>query len=319
MSRAYRASVEAFYLADGGLEERVASLAAVGPSGETVYDASTGAGPHHGGGGVARVAWERLLALPGAGAEAGAILRVTSTGTAAAPDKGPARRLVGRLVLLPPAPVPPAALTTLAGASVSGDVAISGIDVASPACPGAAGPRGGVAIPTPEALQGSPSTLEGDPALLVGEPAGARAWSAALAAPEGGAREEEDASPPGPDEPPPDGDAEWAIVRLGPGPASLRAGDGGRGAIIAEGDLSLEEGFRWEGLLFVRGALRVAGDVRILGAVVAGLDRAADAEPAASALQGPVEVRWHSCHVETAAAALRPPAIPIPGTWFESY
>jgi hypothetical protein len=99
------------------------------------------------------------------------------------------------------------------------------------------------------------------------------------------------------------------------GSGRLGPGSSGRGALVVEGDLTLDGGFAWTGLILVGGALILNGDISVQGSVASGLAGAAGV--AADFGGHRVDLRFSACAVAAAAESLTAPAAAIPGTWYE--
>lgn len=301
MSRSHRLSVEAFYLADAALQTYLASL--TDPLEPLEYP-----GPYPEA--LARVAVRPVLRLDGEDR----LYRVTAQATV---REGPdwASRTVASLVLLPGPPDPGGAFVALGGLEVHGAALVSGFDAAEPPCASLADVAG--TIVSPEELLLAGGRLEGSPPVREAEDPGALPGLARLAWPEPLDAQRED-------EPEGEETASGEIVRsvriLEADPAHLQAVDGGRGVLVAPGDLILGPGFRWEGLVLAGGALQAADDVRVEGGAIAGLRvLSGEAVPRSSVGPGTVEVRRHSCHLHEAGRALSPPPAAVPGTWREDF
>lgn len=309
-SEAHRVAVQAFYLADGALQQQLgASRGAPDPA--TRFDFPEGS---------VAVAATPLLRLPG-----GEVLhRLLSRSALRGPADGVTRRGVGSVVVTAPDLRPPAALSLLGTLeTVAGSARVDGGDGEATGC-APPGPVAGLAARA-EALSHPPDEIrtEGDPPFLAfrdAAEAGA-AWKLDWDAILGLYGPAADATVP----PDPWPEAEmgggagpgFPVIRLR-GPARLDAGHAGRGAIVADAGLELAAGFAWDGLVLVEGELLLSGPVRVRGAVAAGLGSLADRDPGALVLTGEgVDVRFHACHAADAAAALRLPPALRPGTWFE--
>lgn len=290
-SSAFGAGTAAFYVADGGL----ATALAAPPTGGAL---TVSVGP-----GVADVRFERLLEL-GSGES---LVRVASEGSVVARGVSVTRG-VSRVVWVGDPPRATAALLvadTLDAASATGT--ISGLD----AC--AAAPVAGVAGWRAVALGGGLVVLGAPPLDTI--PASVSV--AALTGIRWGHLVSPDGPTPGAVVPPdPWPVASPAFVRFdGAGP--LGPGESGTGALLATGDLTLGDGFRWTGLVLVGGSLTVTGDVAIRGALATGLDpgRAGIGDLGA----GRIDLSFDSCAAAAAAGLLAPLPAAIPGTWRERW
>lgn len=309
-SEAHREAVEIFYRADGALQDYLGRL-------ETAPGAAASVTV---GGGAVALSARRLLTLP----DGNSLHGIRSRATTAPAGEGTIRRGVGRVVVTAAEVRLPAALVTWGTLDAAGGSAlVDGFDDA-----GVGGclpePVAGLALPeTSEPPSATQADLRGKPPILTLEdPARLRRvsgldWPALLGAfgPRAAARV--------PEEPWPDASSEgaadnpWPVIRL-QGDHSLDASHSGRGAIVADGDLHLADGFAWDGLVLVEGGLSLVGPVRIRGGVSAGLGTLAGREPGVVTISGSdVDVRFHSCHSAAAAEALILPPAAVPGTWFE--
>lgn len=290
-SRAFGAGTAAFYVADAGLATALAAPPAGGPLSVPI------------GSGVADVRFETLLEL-GIGET---LVRVASEGSVVAGGVSVTRGVL-RVAWVGDPPRPAAALLvgdTLGAATATGT--ISGLDVcAGASVAGVAGwrpvaPGGGLVVLGVPALDTIPATLS------VAALTGIR-WGH-LVSSNGPAPDAVVPPDPWPISPP-------VFVRFdGAGP--LGPGESGTGALVATGDLTLGDGFRWTGLVLVGGSLTVTGDIVIRGAVATGLDPGVagvgDLGP------GRVDLTFDSCAVTAAAALLAPLPAAIPGTWRERW
>ena len=293
-SSAFSAGTAAFYVADGGLATALARPSPPAPATIAL------------GGGVADVRFEPLLDLgPGE-----TVYRVRSEGTVVMRG-APITRGVSRVAWIGAPPRAAAALLvadTLRATSATGSV--SGLD--SGACGGAA--VAGVASWGP--------VVPGPGLLVLGAPPLRTVPAATSVTALTGIRWDDIVLPGGPTPDalvPPD---PWpapgspAFVRIDvPGP--LGPGESGAGALVATGDLVLDDGFRWTGLVLVGGSLTITGDVAITGAVATGLDATLAGSGQLGA--GRVDISFDSCAVASAAARLAPLPAAIPGTWRERW
>lgn len=301
MSRSHRLSVEAFYLADAALQTYLGSL--TDPPEPLDYP-----GPYPEA--LARVTARPVFRLRGEDR----LYRVTARATV---REGPewSSRTLGQLVLLPGPPDPGGSVVALGGLEVSGGALVSGVDLADAPC--AAVPDAAGAIVPAEGLLLSGGRLEGsppfreteDPATVPG--VGRLAWPDPLNPSEGDGSEGEATA--GEETAPP-------IRIVEADPALLGAADAGGGLLVTPGDVILDPGFRWEGLILAGGALHAAEDVRVEGGVIAGLRAlTGEAAPLSTVGPGPVELTRHSCHLRAAARTLSPKPTAVPGTWREDF
>jgi hypothetical protein len=254
------------------------------------------------------------------------LYRVTASGSyAAGRDRG--ARLLGTLAFLDGAPIRvPAALTSGGGLRLDGeDVELDGHgspsadSLCSGAGPvsvaGAAFPSGGYAQSAAGPLQasGEPDTAS-LPAASLDRVLGVDWGELASGAPAFDARLPADPWPAGgaPGDP-------WPGILVDLPSFQVDAGRSGRGALVVTGDLLLGDGFRWEGLLLVGGALRTQGAATITGGVVTGLAGDAGGSPPVARLgPGAVSIRYDACAVARAgrfAATLAP----APGSWWDAF
>lgn len=309
-SEAHRYAVATFYRADGTLQEYLGTL-------RGSPDPVTFSFPD----GDATVSARRLLEVPGGRS----LFRIDSRATVLAPpDDRPVRRAVGTVAWTGARARPPGALVvsgTLGTGGGSGRV--DGSDEAGAAgCP-PPGPLAGLAVlaEDPPAPPGG-LVVQGDPPVLALSDAAALRDTFGLQWAEMLATFGSEATAILPADPWPQVASEgagegWPVIRI-EGPYGLDASHGGRGAILADGDLELAAGFAWDGLILVDGHLTLAGPVRIRGAVAAGLGILAGRASGDVTLSGSgVDLRFHSCHAAAAAEALALPPAARPGTWFE--
>lgn len=300
-ARAFARSTEAFYVAESGLATALALAEAPDPS---IPPVSVG-------GGTATVSFEPLMDLgPGE-----TVYRVQSLGRIVVGD-AIFERSVGQLMWVAGPPQVPGALVLVGG--TSGDRpegAISGLDPLGGRCPQQPSPVAGVAYwggppPTPDSLL----TISGFPPerlmpadVSVVAETGLR-WTELLAS--WGPRPDAIVPP----DPWPTIGGDWPYIRI-PRSETLGAGSSGRGALVVEGDLTLDAGFAWSGLILVGGTLRLNGDVSVRGTVASGL--AGGLGVAADFDGHRVDLRFDACAVAVAAEGLTAPAAAIPGTWYE--
>ena len=304
-ARAFSRATQAFFVAEGGLQAALAEARGPSPSVDPVTL----------GGGTATVSFEPLIDLrPGE-----RVFRVTSRGVLASAGVS-FERSVGQLMWVAGPPRVPGALVlrgTVVGAPPQGT--ISGLGGLGNTCPQQPSPIAGVAYwggPTPVAdssltITGSPPAQQLGAGVSVAAATGIR-WTELLA----GWGPRPDATVP-PDPWPAAGTGGgWPSIRI-PGSGTLGAGSSGRGTLVVESDLTLGDGFAWEGLILVGGALRLSGNATIRGAVASGL---AGAPGVAADFGGhTIDVSFDACAVARAATRLTPPAAVIPGTWYDSW
>lgn len=310
ISRNHRASVEALEVARGGLAEYLST------AGDSLPDRSLVLGPD-----TVRVTSRRLLHLSPdslASLHLLAVRGVRSRGGGGGPG---AERTLATLVLAGPGrPSPAGALAAggpvrvAAGSSVTAD----GRD----ACGGAAGPdaTAGVAL-GPGALHGATLSADGEPPiddrrapreLLARSGVDSSTWAALRAG--WPAPPDVRATPPGGW---PTDFSDWPRIHVEGSAPVLDDGHGGRGTIVAPGDLTLRGRFRWEGLVLVGGALRATDSAVVRGAALAGLGVHAAAAPDTTTLAGSARVRFDACAARRAAAGLVGRLAEKPGARFD--
>ncbi|MFQ5680306.1 MAG: hypothetical protein ACE5HP_12715 [Gemmatimonadota bacterium] len=306
-SQTHRAAVEAFYAADGALQAFVgASPVPLDSATPYMYRIA---------GAATTVSLEPLLDLE----NGDLLMRAMARAFLRPPEGGKVRRSVGSVLLVLPELRPPGAMTlwnTLQSAGSSGTV--SGLDAApAPGCltsPDVAGIAGLSAPPSLGGLTllGNPPVVQLSSASALADSTGLR-WRA-LVGPGGPRPDAEWPRDPWPLTPPGE---RWPLIKLARG-ASLGQAESGRGALLATGELELSDGFSWEGILLVAGAVRITGRVRITGALLAGLDSVLGApQPGNELASDDVQILFHSCNVVTAARRLALPLTPVPGSWYE--
>ncbi|MFQ5691142.1 MAG: pilus assembly PilX N-terminal domain-containing protein [Gemmatimonadota bacterium] len=308
ISRAHEASVHAFYSADAGLADYLGRLSGRPRGSHTVRLPA----------GTAAVTVQHLLDLP----DSASLYRLRSRGLADPSLGTPATRTLSMLFLRRPAPYPTAAWT--AGTPVAGGGAgtlISGLDAAPAGCrasgalAGLLAPPGGPAAAV--ALRGVPPRLFPSASVNLRSSTGID-WKPLLAA---GGLPAHVVVPPGPW--PGFGSvvaSPWPIIYIRAPDFTLSGKHAGRGTIVARGDLRLEDGFRWHGLLLVGGSISVVGSPGIDGVTVSGLNLLLGETVALNRLgNGSPHFRYESC--EAAAAASRLPYVitPLPGSWWEEF
>lgn len=286
-----RAAVKARYLADAGLAD---FLAGELPGGDTL-------GFRYPGGG-ARVWAEGLVRLD----EHRRLYRLVSRGVAETPRGRPVEREVSTVALewsQTLASLPEAAFVTLDGLRVDGGSIVSGDD----ACTGetAVGLYAAAGVP----VEGDRAALRGRPPLAEGGTARSELSAARLAwrGLESGELLSADAGIAGGrrDAEPDERAAGYAVVRLDGPSALLGPAGAGAGVIIAAGDLLLEEGFRWDGVILAGGAVRAQGAVSVGGVVASGLDLGIGEGPVGPGATGSgSRFIYDSCAVGRASRAL---------------
>lgn len=306
----HRSSVYAFYAADEGMSDVM---------GEQGVPRSTSTFTY-GGGRAATVTSELLLEL-----DSGIRLyEIASNGRHQTPLTGSMRDL-GSVALFTPFPLNvPGAFTAPNGLLKNGsDGTVTGYDV-SPfgSCPGTGKAVAGVAVPPSGYVQnGKPEVPQGDPPIDDSQPASQIVKSTGIDW--NGLVSEDKVTPdyvvPGDAWPdfstlPAD---EWPVIHVTSSDIELHPTHSGRGVIIFDGDVNLNGGFQWDGILLIGGQLTSDGEQTVDGAVFTGLNRAFGVNVPASDLgNGAKHVRFHHCNVEAAKRAMGWLA-PNPGTWFE--
>ena len=301
-ARAFARSTQAFYVAESGLATALALAEAPNPS----------VPPLSVGGGTATISFEPLMDL----GPTETVYRVESLGQIVA-GAATFERSVGQLMWVAGPPRVPGALV-LVGGTTSGtgfEGTISGLDPLGGACAPQPSPVAGVAYwggppPTPDSLltiRGSPPERMLPADVSVAAETGIR-WAELIAS--WGPRP--DAVVPPDPWPAPGADSSYTRIA---GSETLGAGSSGRGALVVEGDLTLDDGFSWSGLILVGGALLLNGDVSLRGSVASGL--AGGAGLAADFGGHRLDMRFNACAVAAAAERLTAPAAAIPGTWHE--
>ncbi len=93
----------------------------------------------------------------------------------------------------------------------------------------------------------------------------------------------------------------------------------GRGTLIVRGDIKLDGGDEWNGIVMVGGKLDDNGTGAVAGAVITGLNVKLD-EPVeeSSRAHGTKTYRYNSCHLENALTAMSV-LVPMRNTWFDGW
>lgn len=98
-------------------------------------------------------------------------------------------------------------------------------------------------------------------------------------------------------------------------PASVN----GRGTLVVRGDLNLDGGDRWEGIILVGGAITDNGTGDIKGAVVSGLNvKLGETVGESSRANGTKEYQYDSCGVMEAASQFST-FVPMTNTWLDNW
>lgn len=306
ISHNHRAAVEALEVARGGLSGYLSV------PGDSAPPRTVPVGPD-----TARVDATRLLFLAPDSLEV--LYRVTARGVRAGPGKTPAAtRTVSTLALAGPGRLRPAGAIAAGGpvrVASGPSVTLDGSD----ACGGPAGATAGIAV-GPGRLHGALPSADGDPPiddrrppdeLLRDSGIDSAAWAGLRvgwpAPPDYSVRPSRGwpARVPG-----------WPVIRLEGGAPVLGSGHGGRGTIIAPGDLALRRGFRWEGLVLVGGTLAAVDSAVVRGAVLSGLNVHDGALPDTTLLGGGATFRFDACAARRAASELFDRLAEKPGSRF---
>lgn len=293
VSAAHRASVEADLAAGAGLHQFLAGAVGTPPALRTVVVP----------GGPALVESERLVEA----VDGRPVFRIRSRAPWSAGGASALREVEVLAVPVPPVGPLPAAVAS-PGAVVGGnpDALLSGFDRAPEegcaAAPtdvaGVSVPAGGAAALTAGVVEGAPPRLESarptSPAVSDGP-----ALVAGLASLGGAA----------------------SGLRVVPDGSALGSAASGGGLLVATGDLDLEDGFRWDGLVVVAGALSLRGAPSIRGGVLAGLGASAGSpppDPAVDLGNGAAQIAYDRCAVR--AAVLEVSVLgAVPGSWREAF
>lgn len=312
-SENYAGAVRAFYVADAGLNEMLAS-----PPADTAADtAAVSTSTYAIGGGTATVVSQRLLRL-----DRNRELRLITSGGVHGPGReGATRRIVAELVVTSRPFRPLAALVSATPIAMASPARVSGFDIATPSC-GAAVPSSvaGLAI-APNAFLGAGSALAGAPALWeTPELAGALAaggldW-ASFSRPSF-LEPEERVTALWPDSVSSNGYG--VAVYASRSVAAIDRSVRGRGVLVVAGDLTVSGELVWEGLVLIGGAVRVTGRIDVQGGLFAGLDALMGASVNTSDLSGNVRITYDSCAIAGAAARLLRGPGTVPGSWFERF
>lgn len=94
---------------------------------------------------------------------------------------------------------------------------------------------------------------------------------------------------------------EWPIIYIDNPGERYQLNDSGRGTIVVRGDMELNGGRTWTGIVLIGGQLTVNGSATIEGAAVSGLNvklgENPDASEAGDVANGDITVEYNSCHV----------------------
>jgi hypothetical protein len=308
-----QAGASAFYAADAGLQQYLASN-----DGATVDTFTYTEG-------TAIVEGEKVLDLP----NDRVLYRVRSTSTYAPPQGGTASRTVSRLALYSQGSiVAKASLASGSGLHKNGGAGtIDGEDQApggNPKCPNSPKPTvAGVAVPPGGYTQSGGSPVpEGDPAVY--EAASEIALLEETGVPwdqivNQGLLAPDYTIPP--DSWPNFGSIpadEWPVVYV-EGNHTVGPSDDGRGVLIVEDNLTMNGSFQWEGLVLVGGYLTSNGYQTIEGATITGLNELlGDNVPVSDLGNGNKKFLYESCNITMASKAFGGLS-EVPGSWFERW
>ena len=313
-SQNLESGANAFYAADAGLQEYLASR--TGTSVDTFTYAA----------GVAIVVSEKVLDLP----NDRILYRIRSTSTYTPPEGGTASRTLNRLALFSAGSVV-AKASFASGSGLlknGGSGIISGVDYASsgnPNCPNSpAGTIAGVAVPPGGYTQsggspvpdGAPAIYEAPSSLELLQSTGVpwnKMVNEGLIAP--------DYTVP-PDSWPNFGTLpadEWPVIYV-KNDVTLAPGNSGRGTIIARKNVTLNGSFDWQGLLLVGGYLTSNGYQTMEGATITGLNELlGEVTPSSDLGNGNKVFKYHSCYLSLASKAAFGGLAEVPGSWAERW
>lgn len=314
-SQNQEASTNAFYAADAGLQQFLASkLEAIGTDTFT-YEAGT-----------AVVEGTKMLDLP----HDRVLYRVLSRSTYEPPEGGTASRTVSRLALFSAGSITTQAAFA-AGSGLlkdGGSGTISGHDWApggDPRCPDSPGPDvAGVAVPDSGYTQyggslvpdGEPDVYEAPSSLDLLQSTGVdweRLVNGDLIAPDF-------IVPPDswPDFETMDADS-WPVIYVS-GNYEVTPDLSGRGTLITTGNLVMNGTFEWDGILLVGGYLTSNGYQIIEGSIITGLNELLGQDVPTSDLgNGNKSFKYHSCYLSLASKAAFGGLAEVPGSWFERW
>lgn len=312
----HRAAVRAFYVADAGLKEFVATQR--GTPDDTVFFNY----PQ----GVAMVT-STLLNRPALGTE---VYLIDSQGTYTPPEGGVAMRNVSTITILDVTPIGvPAALTSLSGIDKNGIAGeINGFDESKPGeCPGGgATDVPGVAVPPGGYGQtggGGKAVPQGDPPILEDTPANiAKTAKIPWVSVSNGTAMLPDYILPG-DAWPNFGalsSDDWPVILVDQAAEyEVTPIHSGRGTLIVVNDLRMNGAWNWDGIVLIGGNLISDGNQTVNGATIAGLNVMKGQTPNAVDIGNGTKIfRYNSCNVLNALNGLAMQA-EEPGTWFESF
>ena len=238
------------------------------------------------------------------------VFGLTVDGHGAVPLGG--RRVI-RLMLTPGAPPgmilnPIASLAPIAGFNSSGGGLLSGSD--STSCP--TGTVAGVAAPDGFVTEGG-TVVDGPEPWLAGVPPvqwlGTMVGAYAALQLDWALLEQltPDYSVPRiqnwPDSAAAFGGDQWPMITVTRGSITLKAAQSGQGLLLTDGNLTVESGFEWHGLILVGGGFDTKGVITISGGVVAGLDFIFGGSVNVGDLSGTPLIQFNSCSIQRAGQA----------------
>lgn len=321
VNQSHRASTQAFYVADAGLERYLGS-------GRIWPDTMTYGHPE----GEARV-WATKIVEVDTIAD---LYRIRSRGRHLPPEGGVAERTLTTVAILRTAPFNlNSAFTAPPGLDKEGvSGTLSGYDAADYADCGLGGAqdKAGVQVP-PGGLTvsgdgkggggGDPPGFEGDPAVDESQTAVQMLLATGIdwdAMTSGGYAEadyvySEDGYPSFSSDVASD---EWPMVVIDQDEFEVRPVHSGRGTLVVYGDLAIDGSFHWDGIILVGGQITSNGGNRVEGAVVGGLNMLlGETVDEVQLGNGTWEYRYHSCNVINALKGIGAP-VEEPGTWAEA-
>ena len=255
----------------------------------------------------------------------GTLYLIRSTGIPETGSAAAARHTVVQLAwLIPYTMSVPAGWTSLSGIRKDGT---SGLMSGYDEC-GMSAAEGGVAVPT-GGYSGHDSMLEGDPPKLEMGTVEDMAdnididWTNIVS---GDALDFDIRIP---DDPWPSADSFdarpdwWPVIYIDnkDGPVFDPADMDGRGTLIIRGDVDLDGGDEWQGIMLVGGRLVDNGTGAISGTVVSGLNLTLDPPESveqSSRAHGTKTYRYNSCHIESALTAMSL-LRPMRNTWIDNW
>lgn len=325
-SQAQRTSSHAFYLANAGLEQFLATHQGPVPSSSVTFTYADG---------TAEVTVQTMNDLTQTGNHnpLQSVWKVRSVGRHQLPKGGTAVRTVQTLALLNADSFNfPSAFSSASGMRKNGAAGvIDGHDASMTGeCP-EAGARNTNGVMTPESAPyeqtgGAQLVPEGEPkdtALTASaqdllEATGVD-WPALIA---GETLQFDYRIPP---DPWPDYSAipsdEWPVIYVDNEGEEFTVGPGksGRGTLIVRGDLKMDGSFEWKGPILVGGALTTDGFQTVEGGITSGFNLLlGEAVDQSSIGNGSKSIEFHYCN-NNAAMKHTATFVQLPGTWFESF